>query len=133
MGSLKESLSKIDYLLTNEEEGHMLTGNDNPAQIGKLLLAEGPKAVIVKRGPLGAVAVTGDKVEEFPPFDVSVVDTTCAGDSFAAGFIFGLTQGWDISKSVKFANATGALCATQISHHGVTSLQTTMEFLQIQT
>ncbi|HOM71032.1 MAG TPA: carbohydrate kinase family protein [Armatimonadota bacterium] len=130
MSALESSLSKVDYLLTNEEEGSKLTGVEDPIEIGRKLLSAGPKAVIVKRGPLGAVAVTDERIEEFPAFEVQVVDTTCAGDSFAAGFLVGLSQGWDIAKSVRLANATGALCTTQISHRGIVSLSATMGFLR---
>jgi sugar/nucleoside kinase (ribokinase family) len=132
-GALEHSLSKIDYLLTNEEEGKMITGKVDPIEIGQTLLAGGPKAVIVKRGPLGSIAVTAETVEEFPGFKVDAVDTTCAGDCFAAGFLFGMIEGWDIAKAVRFGNAAGALCTTQISHSGITSLPTVKEFLSSRT
>lgn len=131
--SLKDCLSKVDYLLTNEEEGKRITGKTTAVEIGQALLAGGPKAVIVKRGPLGSVAITADKVEEFPGFKVDAIDTTCAGDSFAAGFLYGLMNGWDIPKAVRFGNATGALCTTQISHLGIPSLVAVEDFLASRT
>lgn len=133
LGTLKEALPKIDYFLTNVEEGRMLTGSDDPYVIGKTLLSYGPHAVIIKQGALGAIAMTCDIAEKFPTFDVCVIDTTCAGDSFAAGFLFGLVRGWDITRSVRFANAVGALCTTQISHRGIVSLSAVIEFIQTQT
>ena len=50
-------------------------------------------------------------------------DTTCAGDSFAAGFLLGVALEWPLEKSLRFANAAGGLCTTQISHRGIASLK----------
>ena len=42
------------------------------------------------------------------------VDTTGAGDSFAAGFIYGLSQGWSLEESARFGNECGARAVQQI-------------------
>ncbi len=126
---LEKTLPQIDYLLTNEDEGRMLSGRSDPAGIGKSLIERGPRAVIVKRGSSGATLVTGASVRHFPTFDVDVVDTTCAGDAFAAGFVYAIAQGWELPSAVRFANATGALCTTKLGHDGVVSLDETMDFL----
>lgn len=127
---LEDAISKVDYLLTNEEEGAMLTGCKGPEEIGKFLVAKGPHTVVVKRGENGSVLVNRDGVRHYPSYKVNVLDTTCAGDSFAAGFVFGLTQGWNPDEIMKFANATGALCTTKISHLGVVSYADTAEFVR---
>lgn len=124
--SMVDALPHVDYLLTNEEEGRMLTGLQSAEEISTSLLAAGPKAVIVKCGADGAVIATSDGIERAPGFRVEVLDTTCAGDAFVAGFLFGLTQGWQITETARLANAAGALCATQVSHEGVTSLESTL-------
>lgn len=124
---LDGALPLVDYLLTNHEEGSMLTGLHDPVGIGRALLSGGPKMVIVKLGERGAIAVSGDTVWESRPFDVSVVDTTCAGDSFVAGFLFGISQGWLIDDTLDFANAAGALCTTRISHQGISSFTATRD------
>lgn len=131
IAALERALPQVDYLLTNEEEGSMLTGLTDPVEIGKSLLARGPRAVVVKRGSRGATVVTGASAEDYPAFDVPVTDTTCAGDAFAAGFIFGLSQGWDLAASARFANALGALCTTQIGHAGISTLPSAIEFLHL--
>ena len=56
-----------------------------------------------------------------------VLDTTCAGDAFAAGFLAGLSEGWPVERSVMFGNAAGALCTTQPSHYGVVSREETLK------
>lgn len=124
------ALPYVNYLLTNEEEGQMLTGLEDCTDVGKRLLDMGPQLVVVKRGANGAVAVSDGRVRHFPAFPVAVLDTTCAGDGFAGGFLYGLTQDWDLDATMAFANATGALCTTTISHHGVSSVQDTLAFLR---
>ena len=52
-----------------------------------------------------------------------MLDTTCAGDSFAAGFLLGISRGLPLEQSVRLGNAAGGLCTTQISHRGITWLE----------
>jgi len=54
----------------------------------------------------------GERHEQ-PPFRVPVVDTAGAGDSFRAGIIYGMLQGWPDAESVRFAAATAALICTR--------------------
>ncbi len=125
---LRPALPHIDYLMTNEDEGGMLTGRRSAIDIGRHLLEWGPRVVVVKRGSLGAVVVTGETELECATFKVPVKDTTCAGDAFVAGFLCGVSHGWDIRETLVLANAVGALCTTQISHKGVVSLAAALEF-----
>lgn len=127
---LEGALTNVDYLLTNEEEGGMMTGLKGAEEIGKSLLKNGPKVVVVKRGENGSVVVTNEFVKTVAPFRVNVLDTTCAGDSFAAGFVYGMSHGWDIDETMKFANAVGAICTTKISHLGITSFDDTVAFIR---
>ena len=121
MRRLEGALPKLDYLLTNEEEAAMLTGWPTPRDAARDLLAGGPQAVVVKRGAFGALLATRSGCTELPAFSVEVRDTTCAGDSFAAGFLFGITRGRALEESLRLGNAAGALCTTQISHRAITS------------
>ena len=129
MSTLGDALPHVDYLLTNVIEGRMLTGLNEARDIGRALLERGPRAVIVKCGAAGAVAVTREMTKCFSPFEVQVLDTTCAGDAFSAGFLHAISQHWSLEEAVVFGNAVGALCTTQISHAGVTSFEDTMRFI----
>jgi sugar/nucleoside kinase (ribokinase family) len=53
-------------------------------------------------------------MDHVPAFDVSVVDSTGAGDAFMGGLSYGLLQGWDLPNSGLFANACAALCCTTV-------------------
>jgi sugar/nucleoside kinase (ribokinase family) len=123
MQTLENVLPTLDYLLTNEEEAAMLSGRQDPRDAARELLARGPQAVVVKRGDRGAMLAASDGVREFPTYPVTVVDTTCAGDGFTAGFLLGVCRGWTLDGSMRLANAAGALCTTAISHRGVLSLE----------
>jgi sugar/nucleoside kinase (ribokinase family) len=132
MRLLQGAIPKIDYLITNEEEAAMLSGNDDPREAARELLGRGPKAVAVKRGERGAMLATKDGVAEFPAFRVKVRDTTCAGDAFAAGFLLGVSLGRPLDESVRLGNAAGALCTTQISHRGIISFEQVQRLIEEQ-
>jgi sugar/nucleoside kinase (ribokinase family) len=122
MQRLGAALPKTDYLITNQEEAAMLAGKEDPRAAARELLARGPQAVIVKRGEHGSMLCSPTAEIDLPAYRVEVRDTTCAGDSFVAGFLFGLSRGRPLAEAMRLGNAAGALCTTQLSHHGVTSL-----------
>ena len=57
-------------------------------------------------------AVSGYYVPAVP--DVQCIDTTGAGDSFAAGFVYGISEGWEIRRCAEFANQCGAKAVAQV-------------------
>ena len=96
----------IDYILPNEIELKELTHKDNLLDGIHFLKAKGIKEVIVKLGEKGAIYERDNKLIILPPIapDNTVVDTTGAGDCFAAGFISGLMQGKEIGKAIMMGN-----------------------------
>jgi sugar/nucleoside kinase (ribokinase family) len=78
----------------------------------------------VKLGAKGGIAQHNHQVITAPPLLVKVVDTTGAGDSFDAGFLYGYLQNWELSKCLQFACACGSLSTQGI---GGTSAQATLE------
>jgi ribokinase len=70
------------------------------------------KMVLHKLGAAGCAILTGNERVTVPPFPVSVVDTTGAGDAFDAGFIAGRVRGLDVRSSALLANACGAAAVT---------------------
>lgn len=110
---IRQSLAYVDYLLPNEEEAYLVTGADCPEEAARLLQEAGASHVVVKCGKKGCYVL--DKGEGFyvpPASPVEAVDTTGAGDSFAGGFLYGLSEGWPIHRCAEFANACGAKAVT---------------------
>ena len=82
---------------------------------GAWSLAAGAAAAPVSRrqvGAAGAAVQQGDKFLHQPVLPVTVVDTTGAGDSFDAGFVYGHLAGWPLERTLGIATACGA-CSTQ--------------------
>lgn len=75
-----------DILFANAAEAEVLTGEADPGIAAQVLAARGLIAV-VKLGPKGAIAVHGDERHDAPAPAVVAVDSTGAGDAFAAGFL----------------------------------------------
>jgi sugar/nucleoside kinase (ribokinase family) len=105
----------IDILFANENELAALTGVDD-FEAGLTQLAPQVPVLVVTRSEHGAVAVAGGERAQVPAEPVAqVVDTTGAGDLFAAGFLFGHTRGESLERCLRL----GAICAAEIiSHYG---------------
>ena len=73
-------------LLANADEARVLTGSDDPTEAAALLASQVGSAV-VKRGAAGVVWSAGGNPVAVPAMTAEVVDTTGAGDAFAAGFL----------------------------------------------
>ena len=105
----------IDILFANHIELAALTGHDD-FHAGIAALQDQVPVLVVTRGEAGAVAATGGELFEVPAEPVArVVDTTGAGDLFAAGFLHGHVSG----RSMTDCLTMGAVCAAEIiSHYG---------------
>ena len=76
----------VTLLLPNADEARELTGHTEPADAAREL-ATRHRIVVVTLGPDGALWVSGDDVVHRPAVPTQVVDTTGAGDAFAAGLL----------------------------------------------
>lgn len=80
----------------------------------KLLLSSGIETLLVKRGEDGVSIYKQDgSREDVPGFFVEVLNVLGAGDAFAGGFVYGILQGWDLYKSCRMGNASGAQVVTR--------------------
>ena len=78
------------------------------------LLSSGIEILIVKRGEDGAsIYKANGSREDVPGFPVEVLNVLGAGDAFASGFLYGILQGWDLYKSCRMGNASGAQVVTK--------------------
>jgi sugar/nucleoside kinase (ribokinase family) len=106
---LKPALPQTDFIFPNREEGQQLTGESEPAAIARRLRSLGVKTVVVKLGAGGCLVESPEGAFTSPGFAVHPVDTTGAGDCFAAGFLAALCRGQSVAEAARFANAAGAL------------------------
>jgi sugar/nucleoside kinase (ribokinase family) len=104
----------IDILFANEHEITMLYEVDSFDAALDQVRGHCEIAALT-RGPQGSVIVAGDDVHVIDAYPADVVDTTGAGDLFAAGFLYGLTHGHDLATCGQLASL-GA--AEVISHLG---------------
>ncbi len=118
-------LSGADYFFPNEAELATLTGDDDVYKNISALLACGLKCAVVKRGGKGCVLATKDERLEIPACRVEkVIDTTGAGDCFAAGFLYALSEGWSLKECGQFACAAASCSVEEVGAvAGVTSLE----------
>ncbi len=104
----QKALSFCSVLLLTEQEIPLLLPGTKGLVDAKNLLSDTLKLVVVKQGAKGSVAVTREGQIAHPGYYVDVVDTTGAGDSFAAAFIIASTQGYPLKDVLAIANAMGA-------------------------
>lgn len=83
----------VDVCLANLDEAEVLAGPGTPGELARRLAASAYREVVVKLGAEGAVWSDGTTVLHAPALRVPVVDTTGAGDAFAAGFLAVWTTG----------------------------------------
>jgi len=88
---------KIDLVFANEEESKSLTGL-SPAQALDYLAGK-CEIAIVKVGKEGSLVKRGDETHVIAPVKAKAIDTTGAGDMYAAGFLFGLINGLSLDKA----------------------------------
>lgn len=114
MKLLEPCLEYVDYIVPSIEEARMCTGKHDPADVAKVFMDKGVKTVALKMGDQGCYIKSADVELSIPIYKVDAIDALGAGDSFAAGFLAGIVNGWDLERTGKFANATGAFCVTAL-------------------
>ncbi len=116
---IAELLEYIDYIVPNEKEAALLTGESDIYKNIDIFRAHGAKNVVIKCGSAGCVYSDGKVTKNVPSFKVSAIDTTGAGDSFVAGFTYGLLKGSDIHTCCKYGNAVASYVVEQIGTTGI--------------
>jgi sugar/nucleoside kinase (ribokinase family) len=115
LNDMKEAFQYIDYLFSNSEEASALTGKTEFNKMADAFLACGVKHVIIKAGSNGAyIATKTEHYSESAYKKAKCVDTTGAGDNFAAGFIASILDGKSLSECGKYANAVASIAIEQI-------------------
>ncbi|MGZ3102719.1 5-dehydro-2-deoxygluconokinase [Streptomyces sp. H72] len=111
-----EALRHATVAVGNLDECEVATGLREPQACAEALLAAGVELAVVKQGPKGVLAVHRDgRRAEVDPVPVEVVNGLGAGDAFGGSLCHGLLSGWELEKTVRYANAAGALVASRLA------------------
>jgi sugar/nucleoside kinase (ribokinase family) len=91
--ALENAFRQVDLVIINEAEARQFTREANLVKAARMILALGPKTIVLKRGEYGVLMVTSDAVFAAPAYPLeNVFDPTGAGDTFAGGFLGYLTS-----------------------------------------
>lgn len=107
-----EMLKFTDILIPNETEAMSISGKTDIEEAA-LALSERVKEVIVTVGDKGCICSRGGSVSLHPCPQVSVVDTTAAGDTFCGAFAARLGKGYSMEESVGYALKAASLAVTK--------------------
>ncbi|WP_369180014.1 5-dehydro-2-deoxygluconokinase [Streptomyces mutabilis] len=111
-----EALRHATVAVGNLDECEIATGVREPRACAEALLAAGVELAVVKQGPKGVLAVHRDgRSAEVEPVPVEVVNGLGAGDAFGGSLCHGLLSGWDLQRTMRYANAAGALVASRLA------------------
>ncbi|MFI4975013.1 MAG: carbohydrate kinase family protein [Caulobacterales bacterium] len=111
LDELKRLLPWVDYFMPSAAEATFLSGIDDLAEAAELFRSLGAGACIIKNGGRGSYVSIGTERRNIPAHAIQPIDTTSCGDSYCAGFIAALAQGWPPLEACHFATATAALVA----------------------
>lgn len=124
-GGLFEAFPAVDILFVNDHEVKAIGKSESISQ-ASIALAQQVNLVVVKLGAEGALLADRDALLQSPAFPVKVLDTTGAGDSFNAGFVYKyVLEGCSKSEALRFANACGALAVMRVG--GASSVPSALE------
>jgi sugar/nucleoside kinase (ribokinase family) len=116
---LLATIREWDFLLINDSEARLLSGENNLRKAAAKVMAMGPQTLVIKRGEYGATLFHGDRYFTAPGYLLdSVFDPTGAGDCFAGGFVGYLAgQGAgahadlaELRRAVIYGSVMGSFC-----------------------
>ena len=103
----------VDVLFCNEEEARSLLKNDDTQECARQLGSWVPRVAVTLGGD-GAILVQEGQLTHVPGVAAQAIDTTGAGDMFAAGVLFGLTNGLSFEQSARLAHHAAARIVSQL-------------------
>ncbi|MBE6762384.1 MAG: ribokinase [Ruminococcaceae bacterium] len=133
---INEVINEIDFndiycLVLNEIEAECIS-KMNIANFKEWVNENYPNLkVMLTLGKNGCRFIDGEKITEHPIFNVDVVDTTAAGDTFTGYFVVGFCREEPIEKVLRFASAASALAVSKKgAASSIPSLSEVAEFLE---
>ena len=114
MEVIRPCLPYLDYFLPSIKEAQAITGCVLPEDIADCLLAEGVGTVAVKLGADGCYVKNAEGAFYQRAYPAKAVDTTGAGDAFAAGFLAGLSRGLGLRECAQAGCAAGSIAVRRL-------------------
>lgn len=114
------------YITPNEHELKIIFGKDSSENTDDIL-KKYPNKLVVTMGSKGVKYFDGEKIRNVPAYNVDIVDTTGAGDTFNGGLASALVRGENLQDAIKFANKAAAISITKL---GAQSGMPTLEQLE---
>lgn len=111
---VQRALTQVTVAVGNREECAIAVGETDPHKAADALLDLGVEVAIVKQGPAGVLGKTKKESVLVAPNTVKVVNGLGAGDSFGGSLIHGLLRDWPLAKTLRHANAAGAIVASRL-------------------
>ncbi len=111
---IRRALSAVTVAVGNREECEVAVGETDPMRAADALLDLGVELAIVKQGPKGVLGRSRTEMVTVPPIPVDVVNGLGAGDSFGGSLCHGLLERWPLEKTLRYANAAGAIVASRL-------------------
>ena len=112
MDKIEDMLPNLDIVFMNEDEAYAFTGL-SPMDAGRKI-AKSVDIAVVKTGKNGSVVVSGEKTIQIHPVKTEAIDTTGAGDLYAAGFLHAIIDGKTLSDAGKLGSLMGAKIVSQM-------------------
>jgi sugar/nucleoside kinase (ribokinase family) len=131
---IEPCLPYVDYFMPGFEEAIMMCGLTDRQAVIRFFLERGAKHTVFKMGAEGSsiAFMENGRINErrIPCFKAPIVDSTGCGDAYCAGFIMGLSMGWDLEKAGRLGTAAGGLVIQGLgSDAGIVNLDQTIEFM----
>jgi 5-dehydro-2-deoxygluconokinase len=111
---VQRALQHVTVAVGNREECEIAVGETDPRRAADALLDLGVELAIVKQGPRGVLGKTKHAAVSVAPNDVDIVNGLGAGDAFGGSLCRGLLNGWPLEKTLRYANAAGAIVASRL-------------------
>ncbi len=96
----------VDIIFANELEAEDFTGKTEAEAAEEMGMAT--KIAIVKIGERGSYICRNNEIVHVPSFKAAAIDTTGAGDTYAAGFLYGYCRGWSVEKAGELGSRLAA-------------------------
>ncbi len=120
-----KALANVTVAVGNLDEVETAVGATDPERAAQALLDLGIELAIIKQGPAGVLGMTARETVTVPPMRIKVLNGLGAGDGFGGALCHGLLAGWPLARTLRFANAAGAIVASRLECS--TAMPTTAE------